>query len=110
MARRRAPRDPARFRQEFKRDFGSDTAFGFGDTEIAPEDVVAAFLKRLKQQAEQELNLLLPAAVLTVPATYNDYRKDLMLKAAVKAGFREDGVVLLSEPEAVVAYYEWQLG
>ena len=32
-----------------------------------------------------------------------------MLQAAVTAGFREDGVMLLDEPEAAALYYDWQL-
>lgn len=41
---------------------------------------------------------------LTVPAIWNDKAKDLMRKAALRAGIPGDGLVLVTEPEAAALY------
>lgn len=109
LAKNMARRDPSRFRQEFKRELGSDTPFYLGEQQFLPQDLIARLLHQLKSEAEQRYNTVFPAAVLTVPASYDAYRRRLMLEAGVAAGFRADGVVLLDEPEAAALAYDRQL-
>jgi molecular chaperone DnaK (HSP70) len=42
--------------------------------------------------------------VLTVPAIWNDKAKDLSRRAAVNAGFTEDDLTMVTEPEAAALY------
>lgn len=42
--------------------------------------------------------------VITIPAIWSDKAKELTRKAAVKAGIKEDGLSLITEPEAAALY------
>ena len=104
-----ARKHPTRVVQEFKRSLGSNTPYLLGGQPFLPQDLIARLLARLKEEAEKSFNTAISEATLTVPASYDAYRRDLMLQAAVAAGFREGGIVLLDEPEAAALYYDWQL-
>jgi molecular chaperone DnaK len=96
--------NPERYRRAFKRDLGASTPFILGDRQFLPEDLVAAVLKTLKREAEEMVQTPLERAVVTVPATYTVYRKQLMEKATKAAGFTT--VELLAEPVAAAMYYD----
>lgn len=42
--------------------------------------------------------------IITVPAIWSDSAKDLTRQAACRAGFPDDSLVLISEPEAAALY------
>ena len=99
--------DVRRYRKEFKRDFGEDVPYQLGDRQLLPQDLVSAVLSKVKQEAEIIAQSYgensLTKVVLTVPASYNGYKKRLMQKVAEGVGFTE--VQLLPEPEAAAYYY-----
>ena len=100
-------KDPERYRREFKRDLGRSIPYQFGDRQFLPEDLVTEVLRKLKQEAEVMVKAhgyeALNAAVITVPTTYQDHKRNLMEQAAQQAGFTE--VELLEEPVATALYY-----
>lgn len=63
-----------------------------------PVDVSAHILKKLKQDAEQQLDRALPFAVITVPAYFDDARRRMTQSAGDLAGFQV--LELLNEPTA----------
>ncbi len=63
-----------------------------------PVDVSAHILKKLKQDAEQQLGRDLPFAVITVPAYFDDARRRMTKSAGELAGFQV--LELLNEPTA----------
>ena len=72
-----------------------------GETIIMrPEDVAAEVLKKLKQNAEQQLGHKFDNVVITVPAYFDILQKETTLMAANKAGFKD--VTFLQEPTARV--------
>ncbi|MEM1167547.1 MAG: Hsp70 family protein [Cyanobacteria bacterium P01_H01_bin.35] len=99
--------DVRRYRKEFKRNFGEDVPYQLGDRQLLPQDLVSAVLSKVKQEAEIIAQSYgensLTKVVLTVPASYNGYKKRLMQKVAEGVGFTE--VQLLPEPEAAAYYY-----
>jgi molecular chaperone DnaK len=61
-------------------------------------DISAIILRKLKQDAEKNLNRSLQSAVITVPAYFDDDRRRATKAAGEQAGFRVLG--LLNEPTA----------
>ena len=95
--------DPLSYCQEFKRDLGRTIPYEIGNKSMLPEEVIGHFLYNLKLEAEKVANQDLKSAVITIPASYQAYKQDLMVQAAKQAGFEE--VDLLKEPVAAAIYY-----
>jgi molecular chaperone DnaK (HSP70) len=98
LARRRRLRAPESYRDEFKRVLGSDVPVQLGSVSYPVTDLVAVMLTAVRQEAEHMLHGPVDAAVLTVPATYEQRRREVMAEAAAKAGLGQ--VSLLEEPIA----------
>jgi parallel beta-helix repeat protein len=100
-------KDPQRYRREFKRDLGSSDPYMLGNCPMLPEELVAEVIRKLKTEADKALVgrgvPSLTGAVITVPATYQAYKRKLMQEACAKAGFSQ--VELLEEPVAAAIYY-----
>ena len=90
---------PGGYRSEFKRDFGQQAPIELEGVAFPVEDLVAALLAALREQAEQLANQPIQAAVLTVPVDYGPSQHALMAAAASKAGFTGP-VTVLDEPVA----------
>lgn len=103
-------RDIRRYRREFKRVLGIKEPYLIGKRSFLPQDLVADMLRKLKTEAEKIVAALgqgaIENAVITVPATYQPYKCNLMQKAAEAAGF--SSVKLLEEPVAAAIYYTHQ--
>ena len=65
---------------------------------VAPEEVSAALLRVLVEDAERATGVRAERAVITVPAYFDDRQLDATRAAAALAGLRE--VMLLAEPVA----------
>ncbi len=97
--------EPQRYCSEFKRNLGSDTPYQLGERQLMPEQLVAEILAKLRTEADKIINYgyeTLKNAVITVPATYQNFTKSLMQRAAENAGFED--VQLLPEPVAAAIY------
>jgi hypothetical protein len=90
---------PGGYRSEFKRDFGQEAPLELESAAYPVEDLVAALLAALREQADQLANQPIQAAVLTVPVDYGPSQRALMVAAASKAGFTGP-VTVLDEPVA----------
>ena len=84
-----------------------DIPYQLGDRQLLPQDLLAAVLSQIKQEAGKMVQShgenSLTKVVLTVPANYGDYKKRLMWKVAEQVGFTD--VQFLLEPEAAAYYY-----
>lgn len=100
-------KNPLSYRREFKRDLGSTDPYTFGTTYMLPEELITEIIKKLKGEAEKVAQgrgeKPLTEALITVPATYGKYKRDLMQEAGQKAGFSQ--IQLLEEPVAAAIYY-----
>lgn len=76
------------------------------EAKISPYAASVAYLKHLRQAFlnEQKLDSLSDVqAVITVPASFNEWARTLTHEAALEAGFKDP--ILLEEPQA--AFYAW---
>ncbi len=69
-----------------------------GKAEYTPEDISAEILKKIRADAEKTLNDKVDAAVITVPAYFNDKQKHATRVASALAGLTVQR--LLPEPTA----------
>ncbi len=77
-----------------------------GVPKISPIDASAAYLRHLREawnSAHPDAPLEEQDVLVTVPASFDEFARELTLKAAKLAGFGE--VTLLEEPQA--AFYAW---
>ncbi|QZY56861.1 Hsp70 family protein [Crassaminicella profunda] len=94
---------PDRFKDEFKRDLGQKIPYELRGYKCLPEDLYKEFFKFFKTKAEERSGKPINKVVVTYPANYAKYKKDLIEEAAKKAGFGT--VKLLDEPTAAAIYY-----
>ncbi|ACK70841.1 Heat shock protein 70 [Gloeothece citriformis PCC 7424] len=106
-AENKRQKKPQRYRREFKRDLGSPDPYTLGNVSMLPEELIAEVLKKMKCEAEKVAQARgeksLRDVLLTVPATYSSYKRNLMQEAGEKAGFKH--IELLEEPVAAAIYY-----
>lgn len=70
---------------------------------LAPEEISAEILKKLKADAEAALGTPVDRAVITVPAYFNDAQRQATKKAGELAGFSVERI--LNEPTAAALAY-----
>lgn len=104
LNRRRA--DPSRFKNEFKRDFGTTSPYLLGDLSYLPEHFYSELLLHFKKQAEEQTGERVERVCLTHPANYGNTKKRLIEKAAQNAGLLN--ITLIDEPTAAAAGYAQQ--
>ena len=74
-----------------------------GDKELAPPEVAARILQKLKQTAEDYLGTEVTSAVITVPAYFNDSQRQATKDAGKIAGL--DVRRIINEPTAAALAY-----
>lgn len=87
----------------FKRRMGSAAEFSFGNKSLRVEELSAIILKQLKEDAERYLNTTVDAAVISVPAYFNDVQRRATKAAAELAGLKL--TKLINEPTAAAVAY-----
>jgi molecular chaperone DnaK len=87
-----------------KRHMGDDDyRFRYGERACSPEELSHFILSKLKHDAEVRLGQPITAAVITVPAYFNDKQRRATLRAGRMAGL--DELTLLNEPTAAAFAY-----
>ena len=90
---------PENFKNEFKRDFGQDKPYQIGNRQLLPHDLYREIFIHLKSCIEKlDSTKPIEKAWITHPASYNSGRKQLLVKAANRAGIMN--VELMDEPTA----------
>lgn len=107
-AEARSVTEPDRVAREFKRRFGDDVPMVLGDTPVTPTDLVADMIRFVVDKVREREAQPPSYVLLTCPATWSDYRRGLMEKAAGLAGLGHGEVGLLDEPTAAATYYAAQ--
>ena len=105
-AERRALSEPARSAREFKRRLGDPTPIFLGGVPYGAESLTAHLLRAIVEQVVERQGGPPMRIALTHPATYRDYKLDLMRLAVGQADVGE--VTFVSEPDAAARYYAGQ--
>ena len=102
-ARQAALTDPGRVAECVKRDIGEPYfTRRIGGSRIAPEAISALVLKKLKQDAEAKLGPI-GGAVITVPAFFDERRREATVSAGLIAGL--EVLDIINEPTAAALAY-----
>ncbi len=104
VAESRSSIDPTRVAREFKRRLGDPTPLILGGTPYSPQALTSALIRHVYEFTVRRMGEPPQAVVITHPASYSDYRLDLLHVAAVEAGIAQP--ILVSEPRAAAAHYE----
>jgi actin-like ATPase involved in cell morphogenesis len=105
-AERRALSEPARSAREFKRRLGDPTPIFLAGVPYGAESLTAHVLRAIVEQVVERQGRPPSRIALTHPATYRDYKLDLMRLAVGQADVGE--VSFVSEPDAAARYYASQ--
>ncbi len=90
-----------------KRKMGESAKVGLGDQKLAPEEISALILKKLKHAAEKYLGEKVDRAVITVPAYFDDAQRKATRNAGILAGL--DVARIINEPTAAALAYDANL-
>jgi molecular chaperone DnaK len=90
-----------------KRYIGSDYQVNVSERSYTPTEVSALILRKLVQYAEKSLGKTIEAAVVTVPAYFNDNQRQATLMAGEMAGLKI--LKLINEPTAAALAYSSEL-
>lgn len=107
-AEARSVTEPSRVAREFKRRFGDEVPLLLGDSSVTATDLVADMIRFVVHKVSEREAQAPGYVMLTCPATWSDYRRGLMEKAAGLAGLGLGEVGLLDEPTAAAVYYAAQ--
>ncbi|GAA3301471.1 Hsp70 family protein [Dactylosporangium vinaceum] len=99
--------EPARFEPNPKRRIDDGTVL-LGDREIPVGELIAAVLRRVRDEWARSVGGAAPDVTITVPASWGATRRLQVADAAVAAGLGQ--VRLVPEPVAAAAYFTQVLG
>ena len=102
-ARERQVTHPSLTATAFKRYMGTSRVTRLGEREFLPEELSALVLARVKADAEHYLKESVNAAIITVPAYFNDKQRKATRRAGELAGLTVDR--LINEPTAAALAY-----
>lgn len=102
-ARRQAVSNPDRTISAIKRQMGTDYKVTIDDKEFTPQDISAMILQKIKRDAEAFLDAKVNAAVITVPANFNDNQRQATKDSGRIAGLEVKR--LINEPTAACLAY-----
>jgi molecular chaperone DnaK len=89
--------------RDFRQRVGDTVPIAIGELLVAPEDVFGIVARWVVDRAEELEGAAPDAIILTVPATWGDYRLGLVRQALAGVGLAD--ATLLSEPEAAAVNY-----
>jgi len=102
-AEMRASEDPTRVVRHFKRRLGDEVPFRIGGTPFAAQTLTTHLLQWVLHVVAERRGEPPSTVVLTHPANWGPYRRELFEQAAVAAG--SPNIQLLTEPEAAASHY-----
>ncbi len=95
--------EPGRVAREFKRRLGDTTPLILGGVAYSAEVLMGFVLQHVLSVVTERMGAAPDAVVVTHPATYTNYRLDLLRDAVARAGITN--VELMAEPAAAALHY-----
>jgi molecular chaperone DnaK len=105
-ANRRGVLEPDRLARGFKRRLGDDAPLLLGDEQLSAPELTGHLIRWVVEKVSEREGGPPAHVTLTCPATWGDYRRQLMRQAAEAAQLTQVG--LLPEPVAAAVYYASQ--
>jgi molecular chaperone DnaK len=102
-AKRQAVTNPDRTISSIKRHMGTDYKVNIDGKNYTPQEISAMILRKLKKDAEDYLGQPVREAVITVPAYFDEIRRQATKEAGQLAGF--DVKRVINEPTAAAVAY-----
>ena len=99
----RSSADPVRVARYFKRRLGDDIPIQLSGTPFAPQVLATRLLEWVVGRATERVGSRPSTVVLTYPANWGPYRREILQQAATMAGVSR--TLLISEPEAAAIHY-----
>lgn len=107
-AERRAPGEPTRTAREFKRRLGDPVPIIIGTTPYGAEALMAFVIRDIVASVSEREGSSPDVVVLTHPANFSAYKRDLLAEAARLAGLDLARVRFVTEPQAAAIAYATQ--
>ena len=108
VARERLISHPGKTASEFKRTLGTKQSYKLGEHSFSPEQLSSLVLNKIKEDAESFLGEKITEAVISVPAYFDDCRRNATKQAAELSGLKVER--LINEPSAAALAYMQQHG
>ena len=103
LAKRQQAMNPDRTVSSIKREMGTSKKIKIGDDEYYPQEISAIILKKLKNDAEAFIGDTITDAIITVPAYFNDAKRQATKDAGKIAGLNV--LRIINEPTAAALSY-----
>ena len=103
VAKERLISHPDKTVSEFKRTMGTQTEYTLDGKKFTSELLSSLVLKKLKEDAEASLGEEVTEAIISVPAYFDDYRRNATKQAAEMSGLKVER--LINEPSAAALAY-----
>lgn len=87
----------------FKRSMGTEDIFTIGNMNLKAEELSAIILKSIKNDAENYLNENVSDVIISVPAFFNNYQREAVLRAGALAGLNVKKII--NEPTSAALAY-----
>lgn len=103
VAKERLITNPGKTASEFKRTIGTKRVYQIGSNNFSSEQLSSLVLKKIKEDAESFLGEEITEAVISVPAYFDDTRRNATKQSAEMAGLKVER--LINEPSAAALAY-----
>lgn len=103
VAKERLISHPGKTASEFKRTMGTKKTYKLGLDSFTSEQLSSLVLKKLKEDAEEYLGEEVTEAIISVPAYFDDCRRNATKQAAEMSGLKVER--LINEPSAAALAY-----
>lgn len=103
VAKERLISHPEKTASEFKRTLGTKKVYQIGKNSFTSEQLSSLVLKKIKEDAEKFLGEEITEAVISVPAYFDDCRRNATKQAAEMSGLKVER--LINEPSAAALAY-----
>lgn len=107
VARKDIRHDRPLIKHRFKRDMGTSITYESNGTTITPTDLSSMVLKKLLDDAANEIGAI-DEAVVTIPANFSNEAREATMAAAKAAGLNINFII--NEPTAAALYYAFKSG
>lgn len=95
--------DFSKFKDNFKKDFGSESPYNIGEFLIFPQDIYMEIIRNLVSKAEESFNQKIKKLYISYPSYYSTKLKEELINTAKRIGIND--IELITDPVASISYF-----